>query len=211
MHKQTMSESLPRRPVLLDDWCTDPETEELVRAIMLRLGGTSIYVDDTVSLATDLTICRNCEHVDLPTLRDATLPDFAHDICGIIRHLDRETGELPGFLPRCRVITIEEALRDPPKPWPGFAMIGSCARAILMDLKLGFISIWSLTMGKFADFGTRRVFSGSAHEEVLRAIQPAAPVCPYMCGWRRRRWQREHNQPETVSESQDERNRDRDT
>lgn len=38
----------------------------------------------------------------LRTLLDFALGDFVHDICGINRHLDRNTGELQDcFLPRC--------------------------------------------------------------------------------------------------------------
>ena len=53
--------------------------------------------------------CNGCP-LDLPKLLEFDDFNFAHDIIGIRRHLDRETGELKNhFLPRCagRAVTVE--------------------------------------------------------------------------------------------------------
>lgn len=56
---------------------------------------------DTISLHMDLAYCHNAVGLDLAGLEDASSADFAHDIFGIIRHIDRETGEFRDhFMPR---------------------------------------------------------------------------------------------------------------
>ncbi len=58
---------------------------------------------DRLSVTMDLTVASNLGHVDLDRLLDAAPSDLAHDVGGIVRHLDRETGGLRGgFVPRCR-------------------------------------------------------------------------------------------------------------
>ena len=48
----------------------------------------------------EITHCNGCE-LDLVALANASQSDFAHDISGIVRHLNRTTGRLGGcFLPR---------------------------------------------------------------------------------------------------------------
>jgi len=51
----------------------------------------------------DLTACHvNDQALDLDRLLAFEDGDFAHDIAGINRHIDRETGKLGGcFVPRC--------------------------------------------------------------------------------------------------------------
>lgn len=51
----------------------------------------------------DLTACHaNGCPLDFAGLLAAEPLDFTHDICGIARHMNRETGKLGGcFLPRC--------------------------------------------------------------------------------------------------------------
>ena len=57
---------------------------------------------DRLGLAMDLTATHtNGCPLDLPKLLHAPDFDFAHDIWGIHRHLDRTTGKLSCFLPRC--------------------------------------------------------------------------------------------------------------
>ncbi|MHB8927811.1 MAG: DUF6874 family protein [Bacillota bacterium] len=56
---------------------------------------------DPLTLQMDLSAC----HADVPLRLDALAAadgfDFAHDVFGIMRHMDRETGKLGGcFLPR---------------------------------------------------------------------------------------------------------------
>ena len=51
----------------------------------------------------DITACHaNGCPLDLEKMLAAPKFDFAHDVCGIIGHLDRSTGQLVDcFLPRC--------------------------------------------------------------------------------------------------------------
>ena len=57
---------------------------------------------DRLDCTMDLTACHaNC-CLDLNKLLQAPDFDFAHDVCGIYRHLDRRTGQLQDcFVPRC--------------------------------------------------------------------------------------------------------------
>lgn len=73
--------------------------ETIVRRARHSLTGDRL---DGLSLSMDLTVCYNLGHVNLAVLSKLGEGDFAHDIVGIIRHLDRDTGELQDcFLPRC--------------------------------------------------------------------------------------------------------------
>jgi len=57
---------------------------------------------DRLQLTMDITaVHANGCPLDLPKLLHAPDFDFAHDIWGIHRHLDRTTGKLSCFLPRC--------------------------------------------------------------------------------------------------------------
>lgn len=53
-------------------------------------------------LMMDVSACHvNGNPIDLAALRDAQDTDFAHDVFGIERHIDRATGRLTdGFSPR---------------------------------------------------------------------------------------------------------------
>jgi hypothetical protein len=79
---------------------TTKEDDDLIMQIVVRADPV-----DRISLAMDLTACHlNGTPLDLPRL--LVFPDgsFWHDINGIQRHLDRETGQLTGgFLPRCAI------------------------------------------------------------------------------------------------------------
>jgi hypothetical protein len=54
------------------------------------------------TLLMDITACHaNGTPLDLHRLLEASPQDLAHDVFGIARHIDRETGKLTGcFLPR---------------------------------------------------------------------------------------------------------------
>ena len=82
----------------------DRELAAIGGAIVRRVRETFTSAKiDAVSLSMDLTVCHNMGHVDLQTLLDADFAAFAHDINGIARHLDRDTGEMNDcFVPRCR-------------------------------------------------------------------------------------------------------------
>lgn len=59
--------------------------------------------DQRLSLRMDLAAANaNGSPIDFARLLNAEDFDFFHDVCGIIRHMDRETGKLGGcFVPRC--------------------------------------------------------------------------------------------------------------
>lgn len=79
------------------------ETDDTVAAIIRRLRETYDIKFDALSLSMDLTVCSNRGHVNLATLLESADSVFAHDLDGIVNHLDRETGELADcFVPRCR-------------------------------------------------------------------------------------------------------------
>jgi hypothetical protein len=58
---------------------------------------------DAMTFNMDLTACHaNGCPLDLEKLLNAPDADFGHDVLGIARHIDRETGVLGDcFLPRC--------------------------------------------------------------------------------------------------------------
>lgn len=57
---------------------------------------------DLTSVEMDVAAAHAGCPLDLKALEAADDLNFAHDICGIRRHLDRETGELRDFfVPRC--------------------------------------------------------------------------------------------------------------
>lgn len=58
---------------------------------------------DFIDTSMDITACHlNGNPLDLEKLLKADPFNFAHDITGIARHIDRETGQLKDcFLPRC--------------------------------------------------------------------------------------------------------------
>jgi hypothetical protein len=57
---------------------------------------------DTMTADMDLTNCHlHCFPLDLKAMREADAGNFAHDVFGIARHLDRRTLEMRGcFVPR---------------------------------------------------------------------------------------------------------------
>lgn len=59
-------------------------------------------IDPRMARVMDLTACHmNGCTLRLQQLLDAKLGDFIHDVMGITRHINRETGQLEdGFLPR---------------------------------------------------------------------------------------------------------------
>lgn len=67
-------------------------------------------IRDQMSLIMDLSCVHEKRPLRLSALREATPGDFAHDVAGIIVHLDREKGELPDtFSPRFEAPATAEA------------------------------------------------------------------------------------------------------
>jgi uncharacterized protein DUF6874 len=79
------------------------DLEKIIK-IMLRAASMLDLADhncDRLSLCLDLSACHaNGCALDLDGLLCASGRDFAHDICGIMKHIDRKTGKLTDcFLP----------------------------------------------------------------------------------------------------------------
>lgn len=81
-----------------------PDEREIIRMIIERIEQLDLLVGyDRESLEMDLiaTHANGCP-IDFNKLFNFGRFDFMHDISGIVRHLDRRSGELTGFfLPRC--------------------------------------------------------------------------------------------------------------
>lgn len=76
-----------------------PDERELVRKIIERAEQEDLFGGyDRESLEMDLiaTHANGCP-IDFNKLLEAGRFDFTHDIAGIVRHLDRRSGELTGF------------------------------------------------------------------------------------------------------------------
>jgi hypothetical protein len=85
-------------------WDASRKDIDLIHAIGKRVfRELEGYPDDRVTLDMDLTACHcNGCPINFQKLLDAPAFDFAHDIYGIRRHINRETGQLENcFVPRC--------------------------------------------------------------------------------------------------------------
>lgn len=82
------------------NWSTTREESELIVRIVDR--AVSVFGGDRMTWHMDVTATHaNGNRLDLAGLLDAGLFDFAHDLGGIRRHIDRTTGVLGDcFLPR---------------------------------------------------------------------------------------------------------------
>jgi len=78
------------------------DVHEVVRSIVIRAEKMGI-TKDRISTAMDLLAVNN-QGCSLDFQRLLAFPDFdfTHDVCGIARHVNRDTGKLQNcFLPRC--------------------------------------------------------------------------------------------------------------
>lgn len=84
---------------------TKQESETIFRLADRALGISAMHQLGwkKIDLVMDLTaVHANGCRLQLERLLDADVSNFIHDICGIVRHIDRETGCLGGsFVPRC--------------------------------------------------------------------------------------------------------------
>lgn len=80
----------------------------LIDRIAHRATRAGLLLTDRLSLEMDLTATHlNGCALDLARLLEADDFNFAHDVCGIQRHLDRKTGGLLRlFRPRCAVPSL---------------------------------------------------------------------------------------------------------
>jgi hypothetical protein len=87
-----------------DPQATSADDLSIVLSIVTRAGEIADrqQVDiDRLGLIMDVCATHYRHPLDLRGLLEATPFDFTHDITGIVRHLDRKTGELTdGFMPR---------------------------------------------------------------------------------------------------------------
>ena len=93
---------------------TTPLERKIIAEIVdraLKLLTTSRSRQD---LTRDITACHlNGTGLDLVGLRDARAFEFAHDVTGIIHHLDRDSGTLTGgFVPRCAWTAADSAAAE---------------------------------------------------------------------------------------------------
>lgn len=83
------------------DWKLDVEATKLIDQIVCRAEELGL-INNRLTLTMDLTVCHNLGcRLDLKGLAEASMGDFGHDIMGIQRHLNRNTGQLMDcFVPR---------------------------------------------------------------------------------------------------------------
>ncbi len=75
-----------------------PAVERALLDKIVERASTCFAVDDSQSLDMDLTACHKYDiALDLEGLLSAPDSDFAHDVFGISRHIDRNSGRLEGF------------------------------------------------------------------------------------------------------------------
>lgn len=78
---------------------TDEECKSVIE-ISKRAREIGLLVNDAL-LIMDVLKTHTFLPLDLVKFAKSPLADFTHDICGIFRELDRDTGSLGTFLPRC--------------------------------------------------------------------------------------------------------------
>ena len=77
------------------------EEQKTIIAIVRRATKEGLLFPDGMSLDMDLCATHRAIPLRLDDLLNADAFNFAHDICGIQRHMNRETGDLGDcFLPR---------------------------------------------------------------------------------------------------------------
>lgn len=84
------------------NWKISASDAELVSEIVKRARMLHPMLRSMQSLSMDITACHlNGCPIDLSELLTAENLDFSHDVLGIVRHMDRSTGQLTEcFVPR---------------------------------------------------------------------------------------------------------------
>lgn len=82
---------------------TREEMDTILRIISRAEAAGLVHPSERMTLAMDLSACHaNGCPLDLAKLEGFPALDFTHDVAGIRRHIDRNTGELRDcFTPRC--------------------------------------------------------------------------------------------------------------
>ena len=83
------------------DWKPLPDHERKLIGMIADRAITVFDGADKLGTVMDITAVHQVIALDLEGLLNADRGNFVHDVAGIARHLDRETGELTGcFRPR---------------------------------------------------------------------------------------------------------------
>lgn len=78
------------------------EDSNIIQAILDREARSNRDFD-RIGMSMDLQAVHETQTLNLQRLLDSDDIDFAHDVCGISYHIDRNTGKLTRcFLPRCQ-------------------------------------------------------------------------------------------------------------
>jgi len=88
------------------NWNVSKSDHDLIERIVERaIAGHKFPASEELTLMMDLTALQaNGTPLRLRDLLDFPAFDFTHDIYGIVRHIDRNTGQLGGcFVPRCAI------------------------------------------------------------------------------------------------------------
>lgn len=85
------------------DWNkASDNTVKMAHAIARRARDEGIIKGSTMDLEMDITAAATVLPMKLNELYKEKTFNFFHDVCGIMRHIDRDTGNLMHcFLPRC--------------------------------------------------------------------------------------------------------------
>ncbi len=95
------------------NWTLSKDDQQVVREIAARAMVAFAHLNRPLQdWVMDVTACHNHAHrLRLSDLAGADAFTFAHDLGGIYRHLDRETGQLRDcFVPRCAARPASDAL-----------------------------------------------------------------------------------------------------
>lgn len=99
----------------------EPETTreefELIAKIVKRTNALQSELDikpyNTVDLALSLELAHHTCPMDLQQLLESNCYDFSHDVGGIMRHINRDTGQLEEcFQPRCALSESDQTVNS---------------------------------------------------------------------------------------------------
>ena len=92
------------------NWKISKEDADFIRVIVdKQIAADLIDIRDVRTFNMDLTVCHlNGNPLRLADMAEASARDVAHDVFGIRRYIDRETGKLTDFFtPRFSASTVE--------------------------------------------------------------------------------------------------------
>jgi hypothetical protein len=88
-----------KNKMTITNWeITNPEFDLLVQVADRALAAFTHYPDDKRTLVMDLMACHaNACALDFKSMLEGPLQDLSHDIYGIRKHINRDTGKLEDF------------------------------------------------------------------------------------------------------------------